>query len=255
MSNYKFFWIFFFGVLLPFSVWSQDEPAEKQLELCGEIINGENDKPAEFVHIVNKNTNQGTVSDAQGNFCINMSLSDTLVFSSVGYDRHYFSLSQEPEGNELYVKILLTPSTLELQSVEVFAYKTAEEFKDAILKMEVEPEESITIPGSYTGPRREVKPTILNPISFVFGSFNKKQKEIRKLAEVQRKEAGKLRDLGESYQIVKRITGLEDEQELDQFLEFCQISVKKLETSSEYDLALAINQCWEEYQEGAAPQN
>lgn len=87
---------------------------EKYALISGKIISANNS--VGNVHIVNLNTKLGTVSNDSGEFEMMVSLNDTLLFSSIEYERKKVSIT----GNFLkYKKIVveLIPSVNELKEV------------------------------------------------------------------------------------------------------------------------------------------
>lgn len=87
---------------------------EKYARISGKIISSNN--AVGNVHIVNQNTKLGTVSNDNGEFEMMVSLNDTLLFSSIEYERKEISIT----GNFLkYKKIVveLMPSVNELNEV------------------------------------------------------------------------------------------------------------------------------------------
>ena len=228
-----------------FTGFAQQDPG-KRIVISGEITGIEENEAVPFVHIINQSTKEGIVSDAEGKFQIIMHDNDTLLFSAVGFDKYQFSLNNTPDNDKLFVKIHLNTATMELKPVEVFAYKDAESFKEAILDYELpEDQNQVRIPGSYDGPRREVKPSPLNPVSFIAYAFSKEAKEKRKLAEIQENAVSGY-EIRKKYEFIEEITGLKEER-LDQFLEYCQITFNMVKSSSEYDLAVVVNKCLPEF--------
>ncbi len=222
------------------------QDTDHSIKVSGEITSLENNEPIPFVHIINTTKQQGLTADHTGHFQFLMHRGDTLVFSSVGFEKYTWTLSEDDDREKVQIKIALKPSVTELGPVEVFAYKNAETFKKEFLALELpEKQEKIYIPGSYEGPRKEYKPTILNPMSFVYGMFDKKAKERTKLVEVQQ-ETAQWKQMRKKYDFIKEIAEIEDE-ELEEFLAFCQIDFHKIEVSTEYELALAINTCLPDY--------
>lgn len=215
---------------------------EDPLMVSGQIVNAATGEPAPFVHIINPSTNQGATTDARGQFTIRMDRQDTLVFSSVGFEKYLFTLENQPADKKVFVKIALNTATLELEPLEIFAFRDAETFKEAILELELPGEpEPIHIPGTYQGPRREVKPGVMSPISFVFSKFSKKEKEKAKLVQAM-KDTEHLSRLKAKYDFIKRIARLKDN-ELEEFLEFCQLTRESIDSYTEYEIALVVNAC------------
>ena len=87
---------------------------EKYALISGEIISS--NKTVSDVHIINLNTKLGTVSNDKGEFELMISLNDTLLFSSIEYERKKIPMT----GNFIkYKKIVvdLIPSLNELEEV------------------------------------------------------------------------------------------------------------------------------------------
>lgn len=218
--------------------------------LAGKIIDKESQEVLPGVHILNKNQRKGTVSDIDGNFFIKLSETDTLTFSYVGYNQHFFVLDDSMKENmQDKVIIPLSKSLVELESVKVFAYKNERAFKKAILALELEEENQvdIQIPGYYYGPKKPVQPGVGSPISFLANKLGKRAKIEKKFNEAKRKDQYRSY-LNSKYNkgIVSRITGLKD-QELDNFMKYCQLSDKFIDDANEYEIIVAINKCYKDY--------
>lgn len=87
---------------------------EKYALISGKIISS--NKAVSDVHIINLNTKMGTISNDRGEFEIRVSLNDTLLFSSIEYERKKIKMT----GNFIkYKRILvdLIPSLNELYEI------------------------------------------------------------------------------------------------------------------------------------------
>lgn len=72
----------------------------------------------ENVHIYNKSSNRGTISNANGKFQISVKLNDTLLFSNIQYAKRRVIISKRHlERN--YIKVSLTQSTNDLEEIVV----------------------------------------------------------------------------------------------------------------------------------------
>ncbi len=217
--------------------------------IFGKILDDETKVAVPGVHILNKNSNQGTVSDIDGNFALKMSVGDSLLISSVAYQPHLLIFTDSIEFSQDKIIISIQPATIELAPVKVFAYKSAREFKNAVIALEL-PEEtttSLVIPGYYYGPKKEVKTGFGSPISFLVGKFGKKAKQEKKFKAAKERDA--YRNLISSKynkEIVEKITGLKAEA-LKEFMDQCTLSDSFIENANEYDIIVAINNCFEEY--------
>lgn len=239
----------------PQSIGGGHDNTGNAVNLSGEILNKEDGEVVPYVHIINKNTNEGTTSDLNGKFNINLDMKDTLIFSAVGFEKYSLTLVEnEIDSKDYYIRILLDQSSYELAPVNIYAFKDEAGFKQDILNMEA-PEPAnpkIIIPGSHQGPvtSRDLNGgfSLGSPISSVVNVFSKEAKELRKYQKVL-KEAPRQKTLHEKYniEIVEEITGLKDE-ELNQFMLFCKIPEDYILKANDYEIILAVNACFKEFQ-------
>lgn len=88
-------------------------------EVTGKVVSGEDSEPLPGVNILEKGTNNGTVSDLDGNYRLTVSENATLVFSSVGY------LSQEaPVAGRSVINLQMSADVRQLQELVVVGYGT-----------------------------------------------------------------------------------------------------------------------------------
>ena len=86
----------------------------------GTVIGSEDGLPIIGAYVLEKGTNNGTSTDIDGNFVIEVPKLATLTVSSVGYHTHDVAV----QGRAL-VQISLAPETVNLDEVMVVAYGTA----------------------------------------------------------------------------------------------------------------------------------
>ena len=220
------------------------------ISLSGYII-GNTGEPIPYVTITNVTENKGAASDSEGFFFIRFNKQDTLELSAVGFDSHKLYFGDTAIANNYDLTIQLSEKTYQLENVTVIAYKDEVAFKKAFLALGKEdlPQETpkIVIPGSYDGPKIEKRPSATSPISFIYDRFSRRAryereaKEAEQAYEYQKKLSKKYnRDL------VGKITGLKNE-DLDEFMMFCRLEDEFIESSSEYDIILAVNRCYHDF--------
>lgn len=237
--------------------FAQGISGSNQREIAGQIVNKEDGEPVPFVHIVNRTIQQGTASDMDGRFSIEISENDTLHFSSVGFEELVFTAS-DTTLKKGYLTIALSPRVVELDQVDVFAFKNAASLKRHILSMEVpEKAEEIKIPGAYEGPRRPVKPGLdlsngigfSGPFSMIQGLFSKKAKEKREYRNVL-EDYSRQKLIADKFnkELVEEVTGLKDHA-LDDFMIYCnqKISDEFILKSNEYEIIVALNRCYADF--------
>ena len=235
-------------VLLTLSANAQSLGDAAGVQLSGVIVD-DADEPLPFVTVTNLNTHQGVVSNEEGFFYITFSKEDTLQLSAVNYEPYQLYFGDTAQADNYDLKIRLSERTYQLENVTVFAFRDEAAFKKAVLALENLPEpEKIVVPGTFQGTPTKRSASVSNPISFVFERFNKRAKYERQLREAQRKDAYQ-KGLTHKYnrEMVGEITGLAEEQ-LDEFMLFCEIKDAFIERSNEYDIILAINRCYQDFQ-------
>ena len=226
--------------------WAQQE----KIEIIGEIINNETLEPVPFVHIINQTIQRGTTSNGQGRFMIRAMRKDTLIFSAIGFDKFAFVIREDVTTDRLQITISLNPSTMELETVEVFAYRNEEALKQALLEMELPIEDNARVDMPNNVPRNPKYATgsgvrVGGPISGLAKALKlgKSYKEQAKLDKMQQ-FAARQRAISAKYNpvIVKEITGLPQDR-VEEFMEFCKLGEDFLLRSTEYDIIVAVNQC------------
>lgn len=248
----KFYPSLIFFVVMLFSLNGYGQENQK-IEITGEIIDTETNEPVPYVHVVNKKAQLGTVSNTEGRFWITMEKTDTLLFSAIGFETFAFTLKEEVTTDRMVVTIAMNLSTMELKPVKVFAFRDEAALKRALIDTKVPLEDNqkgIQLPGFYYGPKKEVKPSAFgNPISFIASKFSKEIKEKKKLAEYQQSyEYQKLAKVKYNEQVVVKLTGIEEDK-VEEFMEFCNLENSFIEKSSEYEIAIAVNSCYNNFKE------
>ena len=107
---------------------------DSKITLNGEIVDAADNSAVPFVHIINTSTAQGTASNIEGRFTIQMLATDTLLFSAIGFEKYIFTLSENVDTKSINMTIVLDASSMELEPVKIFAYKDEQAFKRAIIK-------------------------------------------------------------------------------------------------------------------------
>lgn len=224
---------------------------DQYIEITGTIIEADTKEPVPYVHIVNRNIGKGTVSNTEGRFWIKMSKSDTVQFSAIGFEPYMFTLKEQVTTDRINVTIELNTSTMELQPVKIFAYKDEQALKKAMIAMDVPIEsekKGIQLPGFYYGPTKEVKPSLLNPISLLHSKLSREIKEQQKLTEYRQQENYQnLIKAKYNESVVLELTGL-PEDKIEEFMNFCKLEDSFIGRASEYEIAVAVNRCLNDFE-------
>jgi len=223
------------------------EKEGEPIQLHGIVVDSYSQAPLPAAHIV-LNGEKGMTPDPQGKFIIKAQKQDTILITHVGY-RDYLIPIPALQEDKYFVRVNMDRAMIELEEVVIYRWPSTEAaFKEEILAMEVPPEEKILIPGSYQGPPRPMKNKITSPISFFYQKFSKAAKQERRFeATKARMEGRRMLDAKYHPELVKEVTGIEDPEEVEALMGFCEISDQFIEKANQYDLVAAINKCYSDY--------
>jgi len=109
-----------FSIVLLFLVGTNGAKAQDNSEVTGTVIDASTSNTMPGVNILVKGTTRGTSTDSNGKFSLTVpSLSDTLVFSFVGY-----STKEVPINGRTQLNVSLEPSTFSTEELVVVGYGT-----------------------------------------------------------------------------------------------------------------------------------
>ncbi len=225
--------------------------AQERVLLGGVLKNHITGEGVESVHVLNLTDSLATISNEIGAFKIPVHLGDSLVFSSIGYFTKALIVTEEALAAD-YIEVKLAQREYQLSEVEVNPLGTKEQFREKFLALEVD-DGSIDIVGikkpskdprtiPITEDENEIKKAkyILNPASFLYGNFSKDAKarqELHRLEQKKQKHRYNYQKFNED--VVHRITGFENE-ELLEFMDYCNFSESQIYRYSDYELTVAI---------------
>ena len=98
-------------ILFPFLGRSQS------IQMTGNVVDNSTKNPLEGVSIIEKGTNNGTITNEKGNFSLTAQKGDSLVIRSLGYDPQHIAV-----GEEGHLAISLVSRSNSLTSVVVIGY-------------------------------------------------------------------------------------------------------------------------------------
>ncbi|UII20350.1 carboxypeptidase-like regulatory domain-containing protein [Fulvivirga ligni] len=223
---------------------------EAEIEITGRIIDSETNEPVPYVHVINKTVNKGVVSNTEGRFWVTMDKSDTLVFSSIGFESYAYTIKEDVATDKIDITIALNMSTMELQPVKVFAFRDEKALKQAILNMQVpigagDDKEPVIATG-FVRPKwtsAEGGISMGGPFSAIYNKVSKEAKEKKKLQQFQRSYDRQLLAKSKyNEKVVIELTGL-PEDKVEDFMQYCKLEESFIMNSTEYEIAVAVNQC------------
>lgn len=137
--TYSFFCIFLL-LLLPAFLKAQGN--NNLILLSGFIVENNTSNPVPGVHVYLPKAGRGTTTSPEGFFAIPVIPGDSVVISSVGYQKQYYRIPRD-KSESYSVVIELQEDIRMLPAIEIFPYPTEELFKEAIVNLQLPDEEKI----------------------------------------------------------------------------------------------------------------
>lgn len=228
---------------------TQDRP----MRLKGFVIDERDSTAIPNVHIINLNRVRGTTSGTNGSFAIMVNPGDSILFQAVGFVSDTLMITPEMLVSETRIFISLIDKTYQLPTVDVYPWATFTEFKYAFLNFEdPDPPFEFNLPdiGFQPEPGERAGIVIPGPITALYDHFSRRSREMAKFREVSEDaELARRASRIVNPDIVRRLTGIESEQEYYIFLDFCNISNEYIVGTREYQVYQRILQCYKQYAE------
>ena len=107
------------------------------IQFSGVVITGDSLSPVPFTNVLIENTDKGTMTDYYGYFSFVAQKGDSILFSSIGYERARFIIPDTLTTNRYSLIQILDKDTITLRETVIYPWPTREQFKQAFLEMEV----------------------------------------------------------------------------------------------------------------------
>lgn len=187
--------------------------------------------------VVNKRTQQGFFADPSGSFSLYMEKTDTIMIGAVGYRTHLFYLKDTSSRNEYKFTINIERLQVNLKTVEIFSKRELSEIQKDIQKLGYkESDYKLSGVDAYQ-----------SPLTFLYQAFSRREKHKRQVAEWKNEDRKRalLKELLVQYVDVG-IIKLNDEN-FDNFIDFCAVSEDFMKSASQYDFVMYIKKRFEIY--------
>lgn len=129
--------IFLLGLILSVSATESFAQSKKRvIQLSGVILGEDSVSGLPGVHIYVPKAGRGTTSNRTGYFSMPVLEGDSVVISSVGYNRRHYIV---PKSVSEYLTIIveMVPDITYLEEVEIMPFPTEEVFKEAVLALNI----------------------------------------------------------------------------------------------------------------------
>ena len=119
-------------------VFSQETPERKVVQFSGVILNADSTTAIPGVNIYVPRKGRGTSSNRFGYFSMPVVAGDSIVFSYIGLKRQSIKIPKDIAKDDVSYILTMVQDEIALQEVQVMPYPTEEEFKNAILAVNID---------------------------------------------------------------------------------------------------------------------
>jgi hypothetical protein len=219
--------------------------------LIGKIIDEKTGKEVDYGLVLNYSKHISIYSNITGEFVLQANPGDTLVFSAIGYYYMKVIVTDSLLKASVPIKFVISPQAYEIREAHIFALGTYSEFKQKFINLN-EPKSKTRILAEELADmaRSTAKDAFYNAqanrkldgITFISIPIRTpEEKERIALAAIIKNE--KIRD--RIYQkfnpeVIKKVTGLKEDNDIIEFMIFCEFSTEYLIEINEYDLMAQI---------------
>jgi CarboxypepD_reg-like domain len=228
------------------NIQAQDEIIDPVLiRLKARIISAADSSAVPYANIINNRTHGGTITNADGQFTIEMLNIDSLVVTSVGYQKFVLSVPYNYNGQKT-LTFVMKPINYAIGEVQVKGEKKEYDLGMGYGK-------PTDIPPELRGNAFNEKPPILaalfNPISYWQYYLSRKEKQKRAVREAIALERNwKMHSENYNKEIVMKLTGL-NESDADSFMVWFNAQDVLPYASTEYEVRASIIEYFEVYKQ------
>jgi len=130
--------IFLLGFIFSIQLAKAQETREKKvIQLSGIILNSDSTDAVPGVNIYVPKKGRGTSSGRFGYFSMPVLEGDSIVFTFIGLKKQSFKVPDKVENDRISLILTMEVDEIALAEIEVMPYPTEEEFKKAIIAMNV----------------------------------------------------------------------------------------------------------------------
>ncbi|TVR70472.1 MAG: carboxypeptidase regulatory-like domain-containing protein [Marinilabiliales bacterium] len=222
-------------------------------KLTGAVVQQEDSSAIPNAHVINITMKTGVPSGSDGIFAINIRQGDSLYFQAIGFESRTVYVSEEFFNRPGNVIIVLEKMVYDITGIDIYLLpRSYEEFKQRFINLDTLPDYSnlLDSPARALPDEHPTGVPIFSPVTFFYNLFSREGKELRKYKETLEREALARRiEKVLNHDVVRNLTGLEDEDEIMHFLSFCGLSVQFILDSKEYEVYETILDCYERYKD------
>ncbi len=237
--------IIFFLLTLVFHSYGQNDIVidPMLIRLKARIISAGDSLGIPYANIINNRTHTGTTTNAEGYFSLEMLNIDSLVISSVGYQKTIIKVPYNYNGINMLV-FVLRPVNYNIGEVQV-------EGERPKFDLGIETGKPSDIPAELRGDAFDEAPPVLaalfNPLSFWQYHLSRRERQKREVREAIALEKNwEMHSKNYNKDMVRYLTGMTEPQ-ADSFMVWFNIQDVLPYTSTEYEVRASILEYFEIY--------
>lgn len=136
--QYNIIIVFILGLfLITLEAKAQERTDRKVIQLSGIILNSDSTDAVPGVNIYVPKKGRGTASGRFGYFSMPVLEGDSIVFTFIGLKKQAFKVPEKVESDRISLILTMEVDEIALAEIEVMPYPTEQEFKQAIIAMNV----------------------------------------------------------------------------------------------------------------------
>jgi len=221
--------------LLPVKLFAQESGT-----IRGIVVEAGTAKRLGGVTLTNKNTGQSSVSSGLGTFEIRVTVGDTLVANSMGYQSAATEIKTLSD-----ILIDMTPGSILLEQVDVNRMSKEAELRDAMRGYRKQ--------GVYFDGKPPALAYIFNPITSLYELLGRTPRNARRFGNYMEKELAET-DVDRKFSRgkIQELTGMEGD-DLTNFMIWYRPSFEKAQYWGEYDITAYIVQSFKQFDRDGRP--
>lgn len=231
------------------SLYGQQEHAM----VSGKVVRMEDSVPVPGAHVINLTKERGTITGSEGLFSINVMIGDSIMFSAVGFKTDTIVITHRVLNDISLINVYLEDQLYDINSVDIYPLpSTYAGFKrEFIHGFDSIPDYYSTIRDISTMPKI-MDPSnvgvVGSPITWLYNRFSREGREMKNYHEILNQESMR-EGWNLNFEMVRQVTGLEEDEEILEFFAFCGFTAELLTTSAEFEVTEAIIECIKKYSE------
>lgn len=213
------------------------------IRLKARIISAEDSSGVPYANIVNNRTHSGTITNGDGYFTLDMLNIDSLVVTSVGFEKKVLKVPYNYNGQETLTYVM-KPRNYPVGEVEVRGESPSMDLGVGTGKpVDIDPE----LRGDAFNEKPPLLAAFFNPVSYWQYYLSKSERRKRDVREAMSLERNwEMHSENYNKEVVMKLTGL-NEAEADSFMVWFNAQNVLPYTATEYEVRASITYYFEQY--------